>query len=101
MTVSYDRNKNINFFEDNQYDNDNSPEVYEEILNEYEWSVSLIDYNNSISMRLDNYYNTNYNNKLIKYLYDKEEETWFPDTYVDDWVGEEEEEEEEYEEIIA
>lgn len=103
MTITYGHNKNISFFDDNQYENDSesniSPEVYEEILNTYEWSVSLPNYTDLISKRLDNYFNTNYNKKLITYLYDKEEDEWFDETDVvydfGEWAEAEEEEEEE------
>jgi hypothetical protein len=103
MTITYGHNKNISFFDDNQPENDYesniSPEVYEEILNAYEWSVSLPNYTDLISKRLDNYFNTNYNKKLITYLYDKEEDEWFDETDVvydfGEWTEAEEEEEEE------
>ena len=101
MTVSYIQNNNTTFFDDKQSENEGefyeSPEVYEDILDEYEWSVSLQDHTNSISMRIDNYFNSRYNNNLTKYLYDKEENIWFTNNYADHHA----EEDEEYEEIIA
>lgn len=86
MTILYNDNKNKDFFEDNQYEEDNeyyfSPELYDDILDMYEWTTTLPNYTDIISKRLDNYYNVNHNNTLTKYLYDKEEAGWFPDTDV-------------------
>jgi len=106
MTISYDHNKNKNFFEDSQYENDNdyyvSPEIYDDILDMHEWTTNLPQYTDIISKRIDNYFNTNYNRKLITYLYDKEEDGWFPDTdVVYDVEKSIVEDEEEYEEIEA